>query len=244
MAQIGLISDIQGNAVALAAVLAKLAPYRPARIVNLGDSFCGPQPLAVWEMLQTHKTVNVMGNMDAAYLRTGLAGLASGSENDYPFAELDQWALTQLSEAALTAMRQSFIPIQTLVFDATRRLVAVHGAPNQFEFAIHADSPSDAMVAEALAEWPALVYAVGHTHAPFERMVGESQIVNPGSVGWPDPDESGRRPCQAHYAVLDITPTSLAVRFEQVAYDPAEWQAAVLEAGIPYPARYLNFWQA
>ena len=105
------------------------------------------------------------------------------------------------------------------------------------------------------------VICFGHTHKPWQRVVGGIQFINTGSVG--RPKDGDWRAC---YALLSVEATGAHVEFVRVPYNvdeatdelflgsagcwaPASWTAAydttgtvrwdIFQAGIPALRRFL-----
>jgi predicted phosphodiesterase len=70
------------------------------------------------------------------------------------------------------------------------------------------------------------VLVLGHTHVQHHQHVGDTLVVNPGSVGQPRDGDP-----RAGFAVLDTE--RVAVETHRVEYDVERVQAAVREAGLP-----------
>jgi putative phosphoesterase len=95
-----------------------------------------------------------------------------------------------------------------------RRLLAVHVAPGRDDGSGLDPVVSDEELGAQVASADADVVCVGHTHWPIDRTVGGVRVINPGSVSNPLAMD-----LRASYAMLDCSPTSLAVEHYRVAYD-------------------------
>jgi hypothetical protein len=61
------VGDVHGCSAELAKLLKKLSGHK---VVLLGDLFTkGPDPLGVWELIQEHRLVSVLGNHDVSVIR-------------------------------------------------------------------------------------------------------------------------------------------------------------------------------
>ena len=172
---IGLLYDLHGNALALAAILADARSRGVERWV-LGGDYClfGPEPEA---------TLDALRELDPALWIRGNGERWTANPDDAPDNEVVPDAIAACGEAIGT------------------ELVALMGElPGAGEHAgtlyVHASPPSDVRSftpqpspdeAELLegVDAPRLVF--GHTHLPFRRisMTGGIELVNPGSVGLP-----------------------------------------------------------
>ena len=72
------------------------------------------------------------------------------------------------------------------------------------------------------------VICFGHTHKPWQRVVGGIQFINTGSVG--RPKDGDPRAC---YASLAIDGSGARVEFVRVAYNIDEAAHAIRESNLP-----------
>jgi predicted phosphodiesterase len=72
------------------------------------------------------------------------------------------------------------------------------------------------------------VICFGHTHKPWQRVVGEIKFVNTGSVG--RPKDGDARAC---YAVLSMEPSGAHSEFVRVHYDVDETARGIRESDLP-----------
>ena len=68
----------------------------------------------------------------------------------------------------------------------------------------------------------------GHTHKPWQRIVGGIRFVNTGSVGRPKDGDS-----RACYVSLAVSASSVEVEFVRVPYDVESAIRAIEESGLP-----------
>jgi predicted phosphodiesterase len=73
------------------------------------------------------------------------------------------------------------------------------------------------------------VICFGHTHKPWQRVVGGIQFVNAGSVG--RPKDGDWRAC---YVLLSVEGTGIQAEFARVSYDVDEAARAILESVLPH----------
>jgi predicted phosphodiesterase len=176
------ISDIHGNADALAAVLATAERYGYERILVAGDlCFPGPKPLETWRRLTQANALCVQGTGDRALAILDVENVRARSEHER--ARLDRLAqvrseLGELILARLVRLPQSVrIPLED-----GGELLLVHGSPvDPFEPFSH--DMSDEELLALVGDDPADVVVCGGSHVPFDRTVGGVRIVNVGSVG-------------------------------------------------------------
>lgn len=175
---LALVSDIHGNAAALAAVVAELERLGIERVVCLGDvAQGGPEPAEVLDRLAALGWPVILGNADAFLLE-----VPEFSPEPITEAQLERrdWTLAQLSPAHLEQMSAFVAMLDTEVDGVTLR--AFHGSPHSYDDVILPDT-SDAQVERMLGGSGVDLLAGGHTHLQWTRYVDGALYVNPGSVG-------------------------------------------------------------
>jgi predicted phosphodiesterase len=176
------ISDIHGHADALAAVLATAERRGFSKLLVAGDlCFPGPAPLDTWRRLLASNAVCVQGVGDRALATVDVNNLRATSEHDR--ARLDRLRATrgELGELILARLaklpKTSRIPIET-----GGEILLVHGSPLDPSEPISHDMTDEEMNA-LLADDPADLVICGASHVPFDRQIGDTRIINVGSVG-------------------------------------------------------------
>lgn len=220
------LGDVHGNSWALRAVLADAEQYHPHHVLLLGDLLAdGPDPLGTLALLQSLQplpsALSVRGNTDRY-----LADLARVGPPRCDMPDLLatwRWAVDLLGEEGRTFL--AALPGELALDTPAGRVVAAHGVPGDDEGLLLPDRPDT----WAALDWRgARLLLVAHTHQPFTLHAGPGLVVNPGSVGLPEP--TGWR---ASYALVDLYPGGdVAVRHLQVPWDIAAFVAA-FEGGIP-----------
>jgi len=207
--QVGVLSDVHANQVALDAVLEDMPAVD--RLVNAGDVVgYNPWPAECLETVRSREMDSVMGNHDRAvaseapfrFNRLAKAGV------EHAVAGLDDDALAWLAE----------LPDERMIADG--RIKIVHGHPDDPN---HYTYPAEFDPALLGAED---VLIMGHTHVQHTEEYEEGIVLNPGSVG--QPRDGDRR---AAYAVVDLDERSVELR--RVEYDIEAVIDAVEEAGLP-----------
>jgi len=207
--ELGVISDIHGNRVALDAVLSAMPAVDG--LVCAGD-VVGYNPFhgACVDAVRERSVPTVMGNHDRA-----VAGDSGFGFNSMAGAGVEhaRETLTDDQQAWLAAL-----PDERLAADG--RIKLAHGHPEDpdrytypEEFGPHLLGDEDVLV-------------LGHTHVQAHERFDAGVVMNPGSVGQPRDGDPW-----AAYAVLDLD--SLSVTEHRVEYDIDRVQAAVDEAGLP-----------
>lgn len=187
--QIGLVSDIHGNAVAFEAVLEDMGTVDA--LVCAGDVVgYGPSPGRCVEIICEMDIPTVEGNHDRAVAR------------NQPYDSGDQYARQALSEDKLAWLAE--LPRELLRFDA--RLKLIHDHPDGRDRYTH---PAEFNPGLLRGED---VLVLGHTHIQHAEVFDEGIVVNPGSVGQPRDGDP-----KAAYAVVDLTESTVDCR--RVQYD-------------------------
>jgi predicted phosphodiesterase len=176
--RVAALADVHGNAPALEAVLAEVEEAAPDLIVFCGDLTWGPLPaetLALVEPLRGRAHF-VRGNSERE-----LVERTSTSERA-------RWLHEQHAGAGdhLAGCRPEVI-VEIDGLGATR---FCHGSPRSDEECVTVETP-EARVREFMAGVDERVVVTAHTHMRFDRSVGGTRLVNPGSVGMPYEGETG-----------------------------------------------------
>jgi predicted phosphodiesterase len=232
---LALVSDLHGNDVALAAVVAELERLRVSEVVCVGDvAQGGAQPRQVLERLAALGWPVVLGNADAFLLEVP-------DDSPEPVTEellaVRDWSLGQLGSAQLEQIR-SFPPTVS-----AGALLAFHGSPGSYDDVVLPET-DDAEAERLLGRTDADVLAGGHTHLQWTRRVGAALYVNPGSVGNPyDRFQDGapiRSTAVAEYALV----TRGGVEFRRVGWDLEAYLEAAAAAAHPGTATMRDRWRA
>lgn len=202
----GFISDVHGNLLALDAVLEELKRRQVRDVFVAGDILLGgPEPLAVWRRLQAVGARCVCGPSDLALARVDPAALRPQDAEERK--KVEAFAATQTALGELVKKQLAQLPRQLRVpmIDGSE-LLLVHGSPKDAFEPIGHELDDDELLA-LIEDDPADVVVCGGTHVPFERRVGDIQVINVGSVG---AAPEGRF---AHYAI--VFPSASGSHFDQ-----------------------------
>lgn len=216
--QLALLSDVHSNLHALRAVLEDVDETAPDVIGFLGDAVgYNAYPQACVELLEQRCEVAVLGNHDKAVLR-------GGEEWFNPSARAGVEHSRKQLDADGTAFLESMV--EQTNFHGVH---LVHGSPRgpTTEY-VFPDAPQEML--EKIAHHPAVertgLLAMGHTHMPFVHEVGETTLVNVGSVG--QPRDGDPRAC---WALVD--PEAPEIELRRVEYDIDRAADAIRQAGLP-----------
>jgi putative phosphoesterase len=206
---VGVISDVHGNRVALDAVLDAMPPVDA--LVCAGDVVgYNPWHADCVETVRSREVPTVMGNHDRA--------VASGSNfafNSMASAGVKH-AREQLRDDQLEWL--SGLPATRTVLDG--RVKLVHGHPDDPDRYTYPKEFSPRMFGEED------VLVTGHTHVQGHEVFEEGVIMNPGSVGQPRDGDP-----RAAFAVVDLDGPTVAEH--RVEYDVERVVEAVEDAGLP-----------
>ena len=181
--RVAAIYDIHGNLPALEAVLDDVRQASVDRIVVGGDVIPGPMPReAIAMLLDLDLPVHyIQGNGEREVLALR-EGVDTGAVPER-FREVMRWVGEQLSPDQ--AQRLARWP-QTLRLDIAGLgpVLFCHATPRNDTDLFTRLTPEDRLLPIFEPVEEALVIC-GHTHMPFDRMVGAVRVVNAGSVGMP-----------------------------------------------------------
>jgi len=177
--RVAALADIHGNLPAVEAVLADLARETVDLILVCGDVASGPLPVETLDLLGALPRARfVRGNAD----RSLVTAFDGGQLSSWPGPAAD-WCASQLSREHrdFLASFSETIPVSV---NGLGRVLFCHGSPRSDEEMMTMETPEERL-RELLDGVDADVVVCGHTHMPFERLVGRVRVVNPGSVGMP-----------------------------------------------------------
>jgi predicted phosphodiesterase len=181
--RVAVVSDVHGNAVALAAVLAELEREQPDLIVFGGDLTWGPLPGETFALASGLNARFVRGNAERAVLENKSS------------TEREQW----MQANHTPEMRKFLAGFEQHVVVEVEGLGPVrvcHGSPRTDEECVTPETP-EARVREFSEGVDEHVIVTAHVHIQFDREVAGIRSVNAGSVGLPYEGRPG-----AYWALL------------------------------------------
>ncbi|SDB91530.1 metallophosphoesterase family protein [Shouchella lonarensis] len=183
MMKFAFLSDINGNATALEAVLNDLHIQKIDRIYVLGN-LClrGPEPKRVLKLLQASNAHVLKGGMDD-WLVNGITDQNLSHLKLAALNEERQWTLARLSEEDLAYLNAR--PNECIIDEGFEQIIhAFHATPTDLHMTVLADDT--AKMEEAIMQRDeADTYIYGHTGRPFIRTLYGKTVMNVGSVGMP-----------------------------------------------------------
>ncbi len=229
--KLALMGDIHGNQLALQAVLEAATAAKVDRLLVTGD-LVGYYfaPLQVLELLSSWTCDVVRGNHeemlskarnDAAYLATVEARYGSGL----------RVALEQLSSQQL----DSFCSLpNALEINIDGSLILLcHGVPEDLDQYIYPDTDQEILVRCFSQNYDLVV--MGHTHYPMLRQIGNTTLVNPGSVGQPRDRKPG-----ACWALFDTKDHSIELHRENYDLSRLVRECHIRHPELPYLSDVLQ----
>lgn len=183
MNRIAVVSDVHGNAPALAAVLAEIEREQPDLVVSCGDLTWGPLPEETYELARGLNARFVRGNADRAVLE------------EVSETEKEQWMQARHTDE-MRAFLAGFDEHVVVDVDGLGAVRFCHGSPRTDEECVTPETPEE-RVREFSQGVEERVIVTGHVHIQFDREVAGIRSVNSGSVGLPYEGRPG-----AYWAML------------------------------------------
>ena len=212
--RVAVISDGHGNAYALEAVLAEVRTAAPDLVVNLGDQVEGTaDPARAYALQSALGAVEVRGNNEEKLWPGGRRSPLSREFGAWLGTQLGAAALERLAALPLTARVEGLFLCHGSPTSAWDHLLWVwdHGQPGEAGFYRARDPRELRTVVEPLG---AQVVLCGHTHRPGATRVGDTLVVNAGSVS----DQADGDP-RARWTLLERRDGHWSADFRAVAYD-------------------------
>jgi predicted phosphodiesterase len=207
--RVAVLSDVHGNSVALAAVLAELEREQPDLIVSGGDLTWGPLPEETFTLASSLDARFVRGNADRAVLE------------NVSSTEREQWMQAQHTPE-MRDFLAGFEEYVVVDVDGLGPVRFCHGSPRTDEECVTPETP-EARVREFSAGVAERVIVTAHVHIQFDREVAGIRSVNAGSVGLPYEGRPG-----AYWALLGPD-----IELRRTEYDLDETIALYRASGQP-----------
>jgi putative phosphoesterase len=177
--RVAAIYDIHGNLPALEAALTAIDSAAVDLIVVGGDIAWGPLPRETMGRLLTlgDRACFIRGDAD----RDILESMNDEPDPDDEAAAESRWCAEELTDEQLAFLAQQRETL-AIDIDGLEPTLFCHGSPRSDRDRITMATPA-AKVLPMLAGVSERVIVCGHTHAQFDRSVGDYRVVNAGSVG-------------------------------------------------------------
>lgn len=184
----------------------------------LGDAVdYAADPVPVIEWLQKNATHSVRGNHDHSVAQR--VTLTPGGMFRRIAAGLRPHHFDVLKDTHLTWLAQ--LPVTQHLTIGEHSFLLVHASPRD---------PMDEYVDSTVEAWQSRLQhvdvdfvCVGHTHVPMNLDLGDTKVINPGSVGQPRDGD-----CRASYAVIE----NGEVTFHRIDYDIEATVEHMRQSGI------------
>jgi putative phosphoesterase len=219
--------DIHGNLPALEAVLRDVRGSDVDEIVVGGDVVPGPMPRECLQELRRAKipTQFISGNGEREVLaaRTGISSPLLPNRARVAI----RWTAEQLDEVTVRAIG-SWPGALHLTFDSLGEVHFCHASPRNDTDIVTRLTPEN-RVRSLLASAHARVVVCGHTHIQFDRTVGDTRLVNAGSVGMPFQSPG------AYWLLIGDT-----IELRHTEYDRADAAARIRRTRYPHAAEFAD----
>ena len=231
MTRLAVLSDVHGNATALAAVRKAIDASKPDFVLIAGDhALNGPDPAAAVDgirELEAKGAFVVQGNTDIAVADFDYAAAFPWFIDGPPdsFRAAAEWAHEQLGDERLDWLRR--LPAERRVWVDDTLVLVTHASPGS-QTAGFDQNLDPAATLELMARTDARIVACGHTHVPEVRDFGYRMIVNDGSAGYVFDGEA-----TATWALIDIDGDDVTAEIRRTEFDTLSVANAISERGLP-----------
>jgi predicted phosphodiesterase len=215
--KLALVADVHANLPALEVVLEDITKFQPDAVVVLGDTVNrGPDPLQCWQrvalLVSTAGWQMLIGNHEEYVISVQRSPDPPGSTR-HDVHRHTHWTAAELGESVVAGL--AALPAVAELASPAGRASFTHGSLLGSRDGVYPDTSEAALRAKIDAQ--ATLFGVGHTHRPLVRALGETLVVNAGSVGMPF--DGDHRPA---YARAQATSRGWEAGIKRLDYD---WQA-------------------
>lgn len=206
---IALLGDIHGNAAALKKVLEDIESIGIMSIFHTGDCVCGQAGNAtVIDLLHEFNVSGVQGQWDhrlLRYIRKRKTQAQKLSEDDL---QLLEEAYQECTSAHIEYLGGLPRMLKSTIDGID--IAVCHGTLNSQRDSLHPEDEDHKFSRQRELE-PARIIVSGRTHIAYEKRLGDTLFVNPGSVGV---NEDGL----ARYAIVSTEQEPWSVEFKSLQY--------------------------
>jgi predicted phosphodiesterase len=232
-----LLSDIHANLPALHAVLADIDSRRNIDATyHLGDlTGYAPWPNEVVALLRERQIPGIAGNYDSTVATDYKhCGCRADTPHEEELSHLSyEWTRSHVTPEtkrylACLPFRIDIRPFGGHVSGPTVTLI--HGNQTLNTVYVTEDRPDSFLekMARDIGARAGDVICFGHTHKPWQRVVGGIQFINTGSVGRPKDGD-----WRAGYVLLSVESTGARAEFVRVLYNVDEAADAIRVSDLP-----------
>ncbi len=194
ISRVAALYDIHANLPALEAVLQEVRQAKVDQIVIGGDIIPGPMPRETLQRLRALDvpTHFIHGNGELAILAQMAAtpthpatywGTTSGARPPESVLDIYRWTAEQL-QPDYQPVLASWPKTVRLAIDGLGEVLFCHSTPRS-ETELFTQRTAQDRLLPLFEGLGVSVVVCGHTHMQFDRMIGQTQVVNAGSVGQP-----------------------------------------------------------
>ena len=215
--KIAALSDIHGNLPALEAVLDDLAVWQPDLVVVNGDVINrGPNSAETLALVLSQPNWLLLRGNHEDYISEYLKA-------DPKYHELSHWTYHQIGRKQAEICTQ-WVDGHSMEMPDGSELRFRHASMQSNRDSVFVDN-DEAKLREQIGPAPA-VFCTSHTHRPFKRQLGNTAIVNTGSVGTPlDQDR------RASYARLIWHANEWHITIPRIPYDYGQAEEDYFDSG-------------
>lgn len=219
--RIAILSDIHGNAHALARCLDDLAARGGADAIVAAGDLCvdGPRPEKVLETLRAAGARCLRGNTDR------MVGQANLDELDEDDARSVAWVRERIGPDATRELGE--LPFSLTFGDGEDGLLVCHANPVSDDEHVWPDAYDDTLE-RLFGHVVQRTVAFGHLHLPYVRVWRGRTLVNVASAGLPKDGDP-----LAHYAILTQRSGGWEVQSRRVPFDVDKVARQLRKSGIP-----------
>jgi len=229
--KIGLIGDIHGNSLALGAVLKHATELNVTVLCVTGD-FVGYyyRPDEVLDMLSKWRIFSVQGNHERM-----LEAVLSMPDALLGFDAKYGKGLRRATELLSIKDQKALCSLpETLSFSLDgKKILLAHGSPWNGDHYLYPDTPKPLW--DKLLAYDADLIVLGHTHYQDKRLVWDTLVVNPGSVGQPRDGKLG-----AAWAIYDTESSQCDHLVEPYDINAVAAEAKLFDPNIDYLHKILR----
>ncbi|MHC4792433.1 MAG: metallophosphoesterase family protein [Planctomycetota bacterium] len=226
MKKLLLLGDIHANYPALKAVHKYIRPDRFDLIINTGDftvysTF--PNETIEW-FRERKKTICILGNTDRRILR-----ILKGKKLKKPKKKEKQVMYYWTAENLLSenAIYLKSLPPKTDLTIGPIRIGVFHGTRDDPDEELFPDAP-ESRFHELAKDSPYHVQIMGHSHAPYYKIVDGIHFINTGSVGRMFDGDT-----RASFAILKVSSGEIAVEHFRIPYPVEEVVKGLKNSQLP-----------
>ena len=232
-----LLSDIHANLPALRAVFADIDNRANIdAIYHLGDlTGYAPWPNEVVELLRERRIPGLAGNYDSTVATDYKhCGCRADSPHEEELSHLSyEWTRSHVTPETkeYLASLPFRVDIRSLGGHVSGPTITlIHGNQTLNTVYVTEDRPDSFLekMARDVGARAGDIIAFGHTHKPWQRVVGGIQFINTGSVG--RPKDGDWRAC---YVLLSVEESGSRIEFVRVSYDVDEAADAIRVSDLP-----------